>query len=328
MPATATATATLGPGPQSTESHGPGPRNVASPGSVTRDGDLSYARCAEGAMGRGFIRAVEAMTDRGGLIRRTRGWQEDVARGEGFWRVMMRRFGLWLEVERGALEDIPSHGPLIVVANHPYGILDGLVMGHLLAAMRGEFRILAHNVFAGVPALEDVILPLRFDAAPSAVRANIETRAMALRHLQQGGALGVFPGGTVSTAPHPFGRAMDPVWRSFTARLVQRSGATVMPLHFSGSNSRLFQLASHANYGLRMALLLREFATRTDGPVRIALGRPIPAAELARFGSDGRALMMHLRQRTYALAPRPVDATRLGHEFELHHRSPAAPVST
>ena len=136
--------------------------------------------------------------------------------------------------------------------------------------------------------------------------------------------MGVFPGGTVSTAARPFGPPMDPVWRGFTGRMIVKSGATVVPLWFDGANSRLFQIASHLNYTLRMSLLIREFGRRTDAPVRISVGRPIPAAALAPMRDDPRAVMAHLRAATYALAPAPsVDPGQLGYEFEAQHRLPA-----
>lgn len=283
-------------------------------------GEISYASSARSRAGRAVIRTIETLSGRPRLIARAEGYEQEVAGGRDFWSVMLARYGLSLELISGRLEDIPASGPLVVVANHPFGILDGLVMGHVLAARRGAFRILAHRVFRRAEALDRVILPLDFDATPAAVRANLATRAEALSWLGGGGAMGVFPGGTVSTAAKPFGPPMDPVWRGFTARMITRSGATVVPVYFDGANSRLFQIASHLNYTLRMALLIREFRARVDTPVRIAVGTPIPPERLAPLTGDTRALMAFLRAATYGLSPRPVDAAQLGHEYEEHYR--------
>lgn len=282
---------------------------------------VTYAHVARSVPGRAFVHLVESATGRPGLIRRARGYQDDLARGADFWRVMMQRYGLWLDVARGSLDDIPRDGPLVLVANHPFGILDGLVMGHLLSATRPQFRILAHSAFGAVPVLQDIVLPLDFSGSSEAVRRNVATRAAAVRHLEGGGAVGVFPGGTVSTAAHPLGQPMDPVWRGFTARMIAKTGATVVPIWFDGSNSRLFQIASHLNYTLRMALLIREFGARTDRPVRLCVGRPITAETLAPMRDQQRAMMAYLRAATYALAPADVaQPAVLGHEFEAHHR--------
>lgn len=287
-------------------------------GGVTRD--ISYAGSARSRTGRAVIRAVENATGRLALIRRARGYDREVAAGADFWAVMAARYGLSLQITRGALDHIPASGPLIVVANHPYGILDGLVMGQLLSALRGDFRIIAHGVFRKAAELDRVILPISFEATPEALAANLQTRKDALTYLASGGAVGIFPGGTVSTAPRPFGRPLDPAWRGFAARMIARSDATVVPVFFEGANSRLFQLASHLHQTLRVALLIREFRARVDRPVRLAVGQPIARAEIDARRGDTRAMMDFLRAQTYALSPEPVDAGDLGFEFEERHR--------
>ena len=269
-----------------------------------------------------MIRAVENATGRLGLIRRASGHQGELDTGRDFWEVMVARMGVRLDVVSGGLDDIPADGPLVVVANHPYGVLDGLVMGHILSGVRGaDFRLMAHTVFRRAPELEGVVLPIDFSGTGEAVRENIATRKAALRHLAEGGAIGIFPGGTVSTAPNPFGRAMDPGWRSFTAKMISRSGAAVVPIFFDGANSRLFQIVSHVHATLRMALLLREFRARSREPVRIAVGRPIEPARLAEYRHHPRAMMDFLRRETYALSREPVLDAGYGFEFEERHRA-------
>ena len=281
--------------------------------------EISYASSARTRTGRVLIRVMENATGRLSLIRRAAGYAEDVAQGEDFWRVMVDRYGLSLDVVGGSLDDIPARGPLILVANHPYGILDGLIMGYLLSALRGDFRILAHRVFRRAAELDRVILPVNFDATPEAARENLQARAAALDYLGRGGAIGIFP--AVSTAAGPFGRPLDPVWRNFTARMIAKSGATVVPIFFDGANSRLFQLASHLHFTLRMGLLIREFRQRIDGPVRIAVGRPISADDLAAHRGDSAAMMDFLRRATYALSPGSLPTIGYGYEFEERYRA-------
>jgi putative hemolysin len=284
--------------------------------------DISYATSARTRGGRAVIRAVENATGRLGLIRRAHGYEADMAKGRGFWDVMVDRMGVRLEFASGSLDHLSRTGPMVVVANHPYGILDGLVLGHILSSARGEdFRILAHSVFRQTAELQKVILPIDFAETEEALRENITTRKAALRHLADGGAIGVFPGGTVSTALKPFGRAMDPSWRSFTAKMISRSNCAVVPIYFDGANSRLFHIASHVNYTLRMALLLREFKAKSREPVRIAVGQPIDPARLAHYRHHPKAMMQFLRRETYALSPRPIVDTGYGFEFEERHRA-------
>jgi len=284
--------------------------------------DISYAATAQTRGGRAVIRTLENVTGRLGLIKRARGYELDVANGQDFWDVIVARYGLSLNVVGGALANIPREGPLILVANHPYGILDGLMMGHMLRHARGDFRIMANSVFHKAEDINRVILPISFEESKDAMRQNLETRREALRYLGAGGAIGIFPGGTVSTAAKPFRkRPLDPSWRNFTARMVAKSGATVVPVFFDGSTSRLFQVASHLHYTLRMGLLLKEFRKCVDRPVDVVIGAPIERHALMARAGDSKAMMDFLRQSTYELSPRPVASCEYGYEFEEKHRA-------
>jgi len=287
--------------------------------SITRD--ISYASSARTRSGRALIRALENVTGRRKLIARAAGYEVEVAKGRSFWQVIPERYGLWLDIVGGSLANIPANGPLVLIANHPYGILDGLMMGHLLDAMRGDFRILANSVFRRAEALNHVLLPISFDETKEAIKLNLETRATSLNYLANGGAIGVFPGGTVSTSAKPFSRPMDPSWRNFTAKMIAKSGATVVPVYFEGHNSRLFQIASRVHSNLRLALLLKEFKSRMDEPVRVVIGEPIAAAALAPLKSDPTAMMEFLRASTYQLSPTPLPSYANGYEFEAKYKS-------
>lgn len=284
--------------------------------------EISYASSASSRAGAVLIRALENATGRLGLIRRAAGFEAEIARGRNFWDVVPERYGLSLDVVGGSVASIPTTGPLVLIANHPYGMLDGLMMGHLLHRARGDFRILANAVFQRAEVLNRVVLPISFDETKAAVALNLETRAVALRYLGQGGAVGVFPGGTVSTSAKPFSsRPMDPGWRNFTAKMIARSGATVVPVFFDGHNSRLFQIASHVHYTLRLGLLIKEFCARMDEPVRVVIGKPITAAELAPLRPDPKAMMEFLRRATYDLSPHPIGSYAPGYEFEAKYKT-------
>ncbi|MEJ6388563.1 lysophospholipid acyltransferase family protein [Gymnodinialimonas ulvae] len=284
--------------------------------------EISYANSASTKGGRAVIRVMENTTGRMRLIKRADGYDEEVRKGRDFWEVMVERYGLELNIVGGALSNIPAEGPVVLIANHPYGILDGLMMGHILSQARGDFRILAHQVFRKAEDLDKIILPVSFADTKAAVAQNLGTRKEALRYLADGGAIGVFPGGTVSTAAKPFGRPMDPMWRSFTARMIAKSQASVVPIFFDGHNSRLFQVMSHLHSTLRMGLLIKEFRKRVNSPVDVVIGDPIARADLDAHAGDAKALMDHLRQTTYALSPRPLNPTARGFEFEDKHRGP------
>ncbi len=288
---------------------------------ITRD--ISYAPSAQTRGGRAVIRVLENTTGRLRLIKRAAGYEHEVAAGRDFWAVMVERYGLSLEVTGGALNNIPRDGPLVLIANHPYGILDGLMMGHILSERRGgDFRILANSVFKKAEELNRILLPISFDETREAMQLNIQTRKDALSYLGAGGAIGVFPGGTVSTAAKPFSQPLDPRWRSFTARMIAKSDATVVPIFFEGHTSRLFQIASHMHSTLRLGLLIKEFKKRVDTPVKVIVGAPMGRDQLDPLSKDSKAMMEFLRKATYELAPDAVrNPTALGYEFEDRHRA-------
>lgn len=282
--------------------------------------EISYAYSVKTRAAQMLVRGIENVTGRPGLIRRARDYEKEVAAGADFWEVMARRYAITLELPGAGLANIPAEGPLLVIANHPFGILDGLTLGRILSAARGRrgFRIIAHQVFRKAGEIDEVILPVSFDGDREAQRVNLETRREALAFLAAGGCVGIFPGGTVSTARGPFGPAMDPAWRTFTAKLAAKSGAAVVPVFFEGANSRTFQIASHLHYVLRMGLLINEFRRRVGGTVRAVIGAPLPAEEIAARRGDARALMDYLRLETYRLSPRPLRDLGYGYEFEAH----------
>jgi putative hemolysin len=283
--------------------------------------DLSYACAANSMSGKAVIRLLENTTGRVSLIKRARGYEQDVGPGVSFFDVMVARYGLSLEVIHGELAMIPRSGPVIFIANHPYGILDGLMLGHIMAQTRSDFRILAHSVFNRSPDLNQHLFPISFGADKAALAVNIETRKAALAMLHEGGAIGIFPGGTVSTGARPFSVPMDPAWRAFTARMIAKSNAQVVPIYFEGHTSRVFQIASHVHATLRLGLLIKEFRKRIDSPVRVAIGAPIGRDALDSMKGDAKAMMDFLRKATYELSPKPLCSSALGFEFEQHHRA-------
>ena len=143
--------------------------------------------------------------------------------------------------------------------------------------------------------------------------ARIEAQAW----LREGHAIGIFPGGGVSTSEKPLrGPAVDLPWAPFTAKLLRASRATVVPVFFVGQNSRLFQLASHLSLTLRLSLVFRETARRIGSRLKVRVGEPIPFEEIAHI-EDRTELVRELRKRTFALA-RPEDMK--GFRLDLHLR--------
>ncbi|MCI4662958.1 MAG: lysophospholipid acyltransferase family protein [Neomegalonema sp.] len=276
---------------------------------------ITYAHSAETAAGRALIGSIENLTGRIGLIRRASDYQADITLRHSFWQVMMERYGFSLvpSLAQPGLERMPRQGPLVVVANHPFGIADGLVFGAILDQVRGaDFKIIANSVFVKAPEVEPHILPIDFAQTREALALNLATRKAAIAYLKQGGCVGIFPGGAVSTARRWWRRPFDPDWKTFTAKLIQQSNAAVVPVYFDGRNSRLFQIASHVHPSLRLSLLIREFGRQVDRPVPVVVGDPIAPALIEAHKGDAKGLMDFLRRATYGLSPRPLGEPEIG----------------
>ncbi len=278
---------------------------------------FTYSQTSQPLAKRLLISGIENFTARFNLIERMRRYEDEgkMLAEPNVWKSVVDCYGLSIEFVNSTLSNIPKTGPLILVANHPYGILDSTVMGYILSCTRPEFRIIAHQIFMTSPQIRPFLLPIDFDNTKQALVANAKTRKDAVSALLKGSAIGIFPGGTVSTSARPFSKPMDPRWRVFTARLILKSGATVVPIYFEGENSRLFQLASHAHSILRVSLLLREFEKRLDMPVRVVIGKLNTPDDIQARAGNAHELMDFLRRCTYELAPTPLDSFQYGYDF-------------
>ena len=263
---------------------------------------FSYAEAGDPIFKRGLIRLIEKLTGQPKLKRLYLDVQRARRPGESFWAGAVRALGLDVRYDRGALMALPQNGPLVVVANHPYGVLDGIVIAWLVEQRRGDFLVLTNAVLQRAPEVRDYVLPIDFSETRRALETNVASRAAARAHLDKGGAVIVFPAGGVSTAPDRLGRrpAVDARWQPFVAQLVQRSKASVAPIWFSGQNGRLFQIASHLSLTLRLSLIFHEVKARIGAALPVAIGAPIPFAEIAGI-KDRQALADWLYERVYAL---------------------------
>jgi putative hemolysin len=262
---------------------------------------FSYASADDPALRRVAIQTIERLTGQPRLKRMYLENQRRPRQGESFWDAAVRQLELRVDYDPDRLHRIPASGPVVVVANHPFGVLDGIVVSYLIAKVRSDFKVLTHSLLCRVVEIQSYLLPIDFAGTAAATAINLRSRAEALSWLSSGGALVVFPGGAVSTSEHPFGRrAVDPEWKLFTAKAIMQSGATVVPIFFGGQNSRLFQVASHLSLTLRLSLLFHEVRNKIGSAVEVRIGAPVPYAELGHI-ADRKALVEYLRRATYEL---------------------------
>jgi putative hemolysin len=270
-----------------------------------QDAEFSYADAHDPLIKRLVIRAIERAVGQPRLKRLYVDVLADPLAAESFFTALVRGLALDLRYDPARLARIPQSGPLVIVANHAFGALDGIVASRLVEQVRRDFIVLTNVVLLRTPELRRFTLPVDFSGTKEAIRTNLETRARAHDHLATGGAIIVFPSGTVATSPDRLGLspAVEMPWQPFAAQLIQRSRADVVPVYFPGQNSWAFQIASHVSMTLRMALLFREVKRRIGTLLPVEIGDPIPYSALARI-RNRQALADHLRQATYALGRR------------------------
>ena len=214
-----------------------------------------------------------------------------------FARRSLESLDITVRVSGEPLAALPASGPLLLAANHPFGGVEGLVLAAL--RIRPDIKILANRMLCSVPELRPLIIPVDvFGAKRDA--GNVSGLRAALRHLESGGALAVFPAGVVSHWHLKQRRVTDPEWNPLIGRLARTSGAAVVPLHFEGGNSLLFQAAGCLHPFLRTALLPREMWRMRGRGLRLCVGKPVEAGLLAALRDD-EARAAHLRARCYAL---------------------------
>lgn len=265
--------------------------------------ELSYANERDPKLKRWFIRSIEGLSGRDRFTRLYEIWRNDIIGKTD------RVFGKMLDLINVDLQvtgtwpptDIPD-GPIVIVANHPFGIGDGIAVLALAEQLGRPFRVLINNELLKVPEMAPYSLPVSFEETKDALALNMQTRHEALRLLKDGVTVVIFPAGGVATAKKGFGRAEDLPWKMFPAKLIQAAKANVVPVYFEGQNGRLFHLASKISLTLRVSLLIREFRRLSGSTIRARVGVMIPWEELSSH-ADRKDLLARLFGAVFDMAP-------------------------
>lgn len=266
--------------------------------------EFSYAHPTDPRFRRLAIRGIERLTGQKKLRRLYEDFRNRPVPDEDLFAAGIRLLDLRIDHDPLDLDKIPSTGPLVVVANHPFGVVDGCVLATLVGQRRPDYRIVAHGLLNKAPEAAERILPIDFSTRPDAANRNVAVRRAAIDWLKQGHVILVFPAGAVSTTPRSFARhAVDERWKPFTSRLIQAAEAPFLPVRFSGQNSRLFQVVSQFSLTLRTSLFFNEVYNKIGATIGVSIGEVVPYAAIAHL-RDRQAMADHLRALTYALPER------------------------
>jgi putative hemolysin len=265
--------------------------------------ELSYSNEKDPRFKRWFIRSIEGLSGRDRYARLYDIWRSDiVGKSDRIFGTMLDLIDVDLAIDGTWPPAIAPDRPLVIVANHPFGIGDGIAVLTLAEQLGRPFRVLIHNELLKVPEMMAYSLPVSFDETKEAVALNMQTRHEALRLLKEGTTIIIFPAGGVATAKRGFGRAEDLPWKIFPAKLIQAARANVVPIYFEGQNGRLFHIASRISMTLRLSLLIREFKRLSGSSIRARVGEMMTWEEMAGI-PDRKDLLAVLYDAVFAMRP-------------------------
>lgn len=264
---------------------------------------LTYANSFDSPGTAFTIRAIEWFTGKITILKMIRAFEKRGApTGQAFWRAALDTMGIPLLTPQAQIDQIPKDGPVVVVANHPHGLVDGMILADLIGRRRTDYKILTRALLTGIDEVAaSYMISVPFPHEPDAQRKSVDMRAKAMAHLKEGGLISVFPSGVVASSDTLFGPVIEREWNVFTAQMIRRSGAKVVPIFFPGANSRTYQMANRISATLRQSLLLNEVVKGCNRPQRPVVGAPITDEQMKLLDSDPRGFMTWLRAHTLAL---------------------------
>ena len=263
---------------------------------------LSYANTFTNPIQRNTIKTLELLTGKLRLLRKVRQFEKmGIPAGQLFWKQALDLLGINLITNQSEIAKIPNKGSLIITANHPHGLVDGMVLAELIGKVRTDYKILTRSLLTGVKQIDQFMIPVPFDHEENALKKSLEMRKTAMDHLEKGGVIVIFPSGKVASSETMFGNVVEGEWNPFTAKLIQKSGANVLPIFFPGANSRIYQMANQISATLRQGLLIYEVVHAMNKPQSPFVGSLIKQDEIASWKSDPRGFMRWLREQTLEL---------------------------
>lgn len=264
---------------------------------------LSYASTFDNPFKSRVISLIELFTGKLSIYRMIRKFEKNgTPQGQAFWRAALDTMEIELTTPQEQLDRIPKTGPVIVVANHPHGMVDGMIFADLIGRVRPDYRILTRSLLTSIDEVAgSYMIPVPFPHEPDAQRKGVEMRAKAMEFLKQGGVVALFPSGVVASSDTFFGPAIEAEWNVFTAKMIRRSGAKVVPMKFPGANSRAYQIANKISPMLRQGLLIHEIVHACGKPQGPIVGDPLTEDQLLAFKDDPRGFMAWLRNHTLTL---------------------------
>ncbi len=266
--------------------------------------EFSYASKVEHNFAqRLVIKLIENLTGKRKLEKLYKNYSLRPNKPQNFWGDVLELMNIKVINKSNVPLNIPKKGSLMIIANHPFGIVDGLILCSLVSEIREDFKIMTHETLKFLPELENFILPVDFsNNKKDSLKLNIETAKKAKKQLMNKGVLIIFPSGSVSTAKNLKSEATDDTWKTFPAKLIQQTKTNVLPIYFDGKNGMLFHLFASKlnNQTLKYSSYIHETRKKIGKEIIIFAGKIIKYKDLYLI-KDRNELINLLKDITYNL---------------------------
>lgn len=235
---------------------------------------------------------------------------------------LFEEVGVKFEFNQEELKNLPKEGPFVTVSNHPFGGIEGLMLLKILLTQRSDSKLMTNFLLKKIKPIEHHVIPVNpfenkdYYNSASGIKET-------LAHLKNGGVLGTFPAGEVSSFQTNSKRVTDREWQLGLLKLIQKSEVPVVPIYFKGNNGVVFHLLGLIHPILRTAKLPSELMNRSNKTIQVRIGKPISVKDQQSFSSTTQ-LGRYLRAKTYALGS-PLEVKRF---FSGKLRALKKPVPT
>ena len=265
---------------------------------------FTFASSEVNKFSQNFIKIAELFTGKLKLKKLYDQYLSEKKPPENFWHDAINKLQLKINVSFHSNHQIPSRGRLIVIANHAFGVADGVTICSLFSKVRQDYKMITHKVLRHADAVKEKIIPIDFSKSREAILANINARKEAEQVLSKDGVVVLFPSGQIATKENlkKNTKAHDGEWKQFTSKLVVKTKSPVLPIYFEGQNSQLYHIANKIGQTFRYSLMMYELKRKIGDTINVHLGEIIPYSELQELG-DLIKITRFLRNKTYSLDP-------------------------
>ena len=220
--------------------------------------------------------------------------------GKVFFDQFLKELGVGYIAYEEDLAKIPKTGPFILVANHPLGAVDGILMCKILTEIRPDFKIMGNFLLQKIEPMKDYVIPVNPFEERKEAYSSLGGMRDTLKHLQEGGCIGIFPAGEVSNKNNEIGEVLDKEWELAALKLIKKAKVPVVPMYFHAKNSRIFYNVAKIHPDLQTLMLPSEMLKKRDKPIRIRIGKPV-SAKIIEDCDDAKELGEFLRKKVYMM---------------------------